>query len=82
MKARGFIIFYCGLWNGILLTVLKKAKEWASAALEFPLAPGHISFTSPSTWAQALKGLQIDLDRHSGMFKEKGLSFTPPLTAV
>lgn len=36
--------FFCGLWKGILLTVLKKAKQWTSAALGLPLAPGQYFF--------------------------------------
>lgn len=41
MKARDFIIFFHGLWNGINLTALKKAKQWTSAASGLPLAPGQ-----------------------------------------
>lgn len=43
-EGKRFYHFFYGLGNGIILKVLKKVKQWASAAEELPLAPGQSFF--------------------------------------
>lgn len=58
-------------WKGIFLIILKKASIGLEL-LNCLWILDNVSYTkSPSNCAQALKGLQADLDSHSGMFKKK-----------
>ena len=66
----------------LLLTVVKKVKQWTWAVFKLPWDPGHCFFYHITLHLGP--GFERVTNRftHSGMFKEKSLSSNLPLTVV